>query len=67
MEQVLDLPQRLRKPDIHHDSKADDLGRSLEITEWISHPQTLQNAPLCLKQFYSDSANGSNNRVISSV
>ena len=41
--QSLDLPQRERKPNIYHNRKANDLGRSLEILEWVAHPGTLQN------------------------
>mgnify|MGYP004007052857 FL=1 len=37
VEQIFDLPQRKRKPDIHHHGQADDLGGGLEISEWISH------------------------------
>ena len=36
VEQVFDLTQRQGEADIHHNSKADSLGRSLEITEWIA-------------------------------
>ena len=43
-------------PPIHHDRQADDIGRSLEITEWISHPQALRNPPRRLKSVYSDTA-----------
>ena len=37
VEQIFDLPQRKRIPDIHHHGQADDLGGRLEISEWISH------------------------------
>jgi hypothetical protein len=33
MQQVLDVPQREREPDVHHDRQADDLGRRLEVLE----------------------------------
>jgi len=40
MEQVLNVPQRQREPDLHHHRKADDLRRRLEIAKRIaSHPQ----------------------------
>ena len=42
--------------DIHHYCKADNLGRGLEIAEWVFHPQTLRDVLLALKQFCSDSA-----------
>lgn len=35
MEQVLDVPQRQRKSNIHHDRKLDDLGRCLEVAKGI--------------------------------
>jgi hypothetical protein len=43
VEQVLDVPKRERKPDVHHHRKADDLGRSLEIFERITDPGKLGN------------------------
>jgi hypothetical protein len=36
--------------------RADDIGRSLEITAWISHPQTLRNPTHQLRPVYSDTA-----------
>ena len=38
VEQILDVPQRARKADVHHHRKADDLGRSLEIFERTTYP-----------------------------
>ena len=35
VEQVFDIPQRQRKPDIHHDRKLDNLGWRFEVTEWV--------------------------------
>lgn len=35
MEQVFDVSKREREADIHHHRKLDDLGRCLEISEWI--------------------------------
>lgn len=32
-QQVFHVPQALRKPDVHHDDEADDLGRGVEIAE----------------------------------
>ena len=52
MEQILHVPQRQRKPDIHHHRQADDLGRCLEIAERISHPKTLRNRPDRLKPIF---------------
>jgi hypothetical protein len=58
MEQIFDLPQRQWKADMHHDREADDLRRSLEIAEWISHPQTLRKPPHRLKPVFSDTESG---------
>ena len=55
-QQVLDLAQRQRVPDIHHHREADDLGRTIEIAEWISHPTTLRTDPAPLKPICSDAA-----------
>ena len=49
VEQVLDVPKRERKPDVHHHRQADDLGRSLEIFERITHRQRLGNYRSSLK------------------
>jgi hypothetical protein len=35
---VLDLAQRKRIANVHHDRQADHLGRTVEATERISHP-----------------------------
>ncbi|WP_233342237.1 hypothetical protein [Maricaulis salignorans] len=51
VEQILDVSQRERKPDIHHHRKADDLGRSLEIFEWITHRVGLGNCVAALNPF----------------
>ena len=40
-QQVLDLPQRQRIPDIHHHREADYFGRAVEITEGIFHKPRL--------------------------
>ena len=56
VQQIFDLPQRKRIPDIHHHSQADDLGRRLEISEGIAHPETLRNRPHRLKPVSSDTA-----------
>ena len=55
MQQVLDLAQRQWEPEIHHHGKPDDLGRSLEISEWIRHPTTLLLQRPMLNRFSSDS------------
>jgi hypothetical protein len=55
-EQIFDLPQRQRIADIHHHREADDLGRTVEISEGITHRRTLRNAPAQLKLIYSDNA-----------
>jgi len=55
-QQIFNLPQRQRIPDVHHHRQANNLGRRIEITEGISHPRRLENALPCLKPFYSDNA-----------
>ena len=37
VEQILDVAKREREPDIHHHRKADDLWRSFEILERVTH------------------------------
>jgi len=56
MKQILDLSQRQRKADIHHHSQSDDLRRSLEISERISHARRLRGAPHRLKLVSPDTA-----------
>ena len=34
---ILDLAQRQRIPDVHHHREANNLGRRVEISEWVSH------------------------------
>ena len=36
-QQVLDLPQRQREPNIHHHSEPDDFGRTVEISKGVLH------------------------------
>jgi glutathione synthase/RimK-type ligase-like ATP-grasp enzyme len=55
-QQVLDLAQRKRISDTHHHRQADDLGRTIEIAEWISRPTTLRTDPTPLKPICSDTA-----------
>jgi hypothetical protein len=33
VQQILDVPQREREPDVHHNRQADDFGRRLEVLE----------------------------------
>ncbi len=56
MKQVLDLPQRQRKSNTHHHGQADDLGRGLEIAEWVAHPRRLRDELYRLKPVSSDNA-----------
>ena len=55
-QQVLNLAQRKRISDIYHHRQADDLGQTIEIAEWISHPTRLKNGCVCLKPIWSDIA-----------
>ena len=51
VQQILDVPQRKRKPDIHHHGKADDLGAGTKVPKGAAfcHPQMLGNRPCRLK------------------
>ncbi len=55
-QQVFDLPQRQRIADVHHHREANHLGRTVEITEWIFHPQRLRAKPAGLNPICSDTA-----------
>lgn len=35
VKQVLDVPRRQRKSDMHHDHKLDDLRRGFKLAEWV--------------------------------
>jgi len=62
VKQAFDLPQQQRIADVHHHREADDFGRSLEITEWISHPRTLRDVLSALRNSCSDNAVGMGSR-----
>jgi hypothetical protein len=55
---ILDIPERKRKPNIHHYGQTDDLGARLKVAKGAAfcHPTKLQNRPALLNQFSSDSA-----------
>jgi hypothetical protein len=53
---ILDLSQRQRIADIHRHREADDLGRTVEISEGIAHRRRLGMPPARLKPIYSDNA-----------
>ena len=55
-QQVLDLAQRQRVPDIHNLREANDFGRTIEIAEGVFQPLRLKNGFVCLKPFCSDIA-----------
>ena len=55
-QQIFDLPQRKRIPDVHHHREADYLGRTVEITKGILHRCKLRNSPARLKLICSDTA-----------
>jgi len=46
VEQILDVSQRKRKLDIHHNRKADDLGRRFEVAKWVLRPAKMAPNPL---------------------
>ena len=53
VQQVLDVAQRKRKPDVHHYRQADDLGRGFEIAKGagFAHHARLGHRPASLKNF----------------
>ena len=53
---VFNLAQRQRIADVQHHREANDLGRTVEITQGISHRLRLRNSPSPLKPIYSDNA-----------
>jgi hypothetical protein len=58
VQNILDIPKRKRKTNIHHDGQTDDLGARLKVAKEAAfcHPTKLQNRPALLNQFSSDSA-----------
>jgi hypothetical protein len=58
MQKIFHIPQRERKPHIHHNSQADDLGARLKMTKGgrFCHPATLSARPARLKKRSSDNA-----------
>ena len=55
-QEIFDLPQRQRIADVHHHREVNHLGRTVEITEWIFHPQGLRAKPAGLNPICSDTA-----------
>jgi phage terminase large subunit-like protein len=55
-EQIFDLSQRQRIAKIHHHREADDLGRTVEVSEGTAHRRRLGMPPARLKPIYSDNA-----------
>ena len=51
-QQILDLSQRQGVADIHHHREADDLGRTVEVAEGISHLEKLWTPHLRIKPFF---------------
>jgi hypothetical protein len=58
-QQIFDLPQRQRIPDVHHHREADDLGGAVEVAKGIAHRRRLRNARARLKPICSDNARAS--------
>jgi hypothetical protein len=65
VEQVLDIPQRQRKPNVEHYRQSDDLGRRLEVAKRAAfgHAETLGWPPARLKPVFSDNAFWAANRL----
>ena len=60
VQKILHIPQRERKPHVHHNGQADDLWARLKVPKGgtFCHPATLISRPARLKQVSSDSARG---------
>lgn len=58
MEQIFNIPERQREPDVEHDRHADDLGRGFEIAKrgTFGHARTLPTNCLHLKSGSPDRA-----------
>jgi hypothetical protein len=58
MQKIFNIPQRKRKPHIHHNGRADDLRARLEVTKGgtFCHPERLCGRPVRIKKISSDSA-----------
>ena len=58
MQEILDLAQREREPDVKHHRQADDLRARLEVPEGagLGHGQKLSRRPARLKPVSSDRA-----------
>jgi hypothetical protein len=56
MEQIFNIAQRQREPNIKHHRQADNLTTCFEIAKWVRfcHLQTLRNRPARLKSVSSD-------------
>ena len=56
MQQILDVAQRERETDIHHDRQADDFGGRLEVPKRgaFCHPGKLDRRPARFNQLSSD-------------
>ena len=52
VEQIFYVPQLEWEADVHHHRQADDLGRSLEVPEWVTHQKTLRNQAHSLKRSF---------------
>jgi hypothetical protein len=58
LQQLLDIAERKRKSNAHHDRQADDLGAVVKVLEGVCfrHQERLRNRPARLKQICSDKA-----------
>jgi len=61
VKQVLDVPQRKRKPDIHHHCQADDFRAGFEVFERVAffHGSRVEARSVGLKSGCSDTADTS--------
>jgi hypothetical protein len=58
VQQVFDIAERQREPDVHHHGQADDFGGGLEVAKraQFAHPRMLRPAGRWLKRVSSDNA-----------
>ena len=54
VQEILDIPKRKRKPDIHHNRQADDFETRLEVLEWVAfcHSVKLDHRPARLNKVF---------------
>ena len=61
VQQILDVPERKRKPNVQHHCEADDLGAAVKALEWVCfhHEDRLRKRPALINANPSDGVDGS--------